>query len=259
VPAAPAITATMPVRDRADLLEASARSVLEQTERDLELVILDDGSTDATWAVAEALAAADPRVRLLRNERSVGIPAARNQLLAAARGRYFAIADSDDLWEPGAFARQRALLDADARLAGVGVRIDCFDTDPAAGTEPGWHWGLRDGRLPFAFSGAMLRTAAVREVGGFDERWPIAEDVHLCYRLAGRGGVFATVDDVLIHIRIHAGSASVRQVRTREWCNLRAQLVGLRELRGRFSGRGYLVLIQSTLRVLLACVGVRRR
>lgn len=256
---APAVTVTMPVRDREDLLEASARSVLDQTERNLELLILDDGSTDGTWAVAERLAAQDARVRLLRNERSVGIPAARNQLLAEARGRYLAICDSDDLLEPTACAKQRALLDADDGLGGAGVRLSVFSGEPADGAEPGWHWGLRDGRLPFVFSGAMFRTEALHQVGGFDERWPIAEDVHLGYRLAGRGWRFDTVPEVLVHIRVHEGSISQRRVLQREYYNLRAQLIGLRALRGRFSLRGYLVVCQSVLRVGLAALGLRRR
>jgi len=63
----------------------------------------------------------------------------------------------------------------------------------------------------------------------------------------------------LMLIRVHQGSISVRQVLRREWGNLRAQLVGLRALRGRFSVRGYLVLFHSSLRVTLAAAGIRRR
>jgi glycosyltransferase involved in cell wall biosynthesis len=255
----PAITAMMLVRDRADLLAAAAGSVLAQTDPDLELVICDDGSVDETWAVAERIAAADERVVLLRNETSRGIPAARNQVLAAARGRYLATCDSDDLSRPERFARQRALLDGDDGLVGVGVRINAFDgDDPAAGSEPGWHWGLRDGRLPFAFCGAMLRVDAVRAAGGFDERYRVAEDLHLTYRLAGRGGRFATVDEVLLDYRIHAGSVTQRRAASREWWTLRAQLRGLVELRGRFSARGWAVVVQTKLRWLGALVGLRR-
>jgi glycosyltransferase involved in cell wall biosynthesis len=249
----------MLVRDRAELLEAAARSVLAQTDRDFELVILDDGSTDATWQVAEQLAASDERVRLLRNEVSVGIPAARNQVLALARGTYVAICDSDDLSRPERFARSRALLDDEPALVGVGVRINAFSgDDPATGREPEWHWGLRDGRLPFAFPGAMLRTDAVRSVGGFSTSYAIAEDLQVAYRLAGAGGRFATVDEILLDYRIHAGSITARRARTREWCTLRAQLRGLRELRGRLSPRGYAVVAQSGLRLLAALVGLRR-
>lgn len=249
----------MLVRDRAGLLEQAAFSVLAQTERDFELVILDDGSTDDTWQVAEALAARDDRVRLLRNGASVGIPAARNQVLEAGRGTYLAVCDSDDLSRPERFASQRTMLDADAALAGVGARFVALEGDDAAtGNEPSWHWGLADGRLPFMFPTGMFRTAALREAGGFSTSYALAEDLELCYRLAASGGRFAIADQVLVDYRIHAGSITQRRAVAREWHNLRAQLAGLRRLRGRFSPRGYAVIVQSLLRTLLAAIGLRR-
>lgn len=252
----PKITAMMLVRDRADLLEPAARSVLAQTERDLELVILDDGSTDGTWAVAEAIAASDERVRLLRNEHSLGIPLARNQVLDAARGEYLATCDSDDLARPHRFAEQRAILDGHPEVVGVGARINAFrGSDTHRGHEPDWNWALRDGRLPFPFCTAMLRTEAVRAVGGFDPRYAVAEDLHLAYRLAGAGGDFATTDTIGVDYRLHAGAVTASRAVQREWCTLRAQLRGALEIR--LSPRGYAVIVQSALRVALAALRLR--
>jgi glycosyltransferase involved in cell wall biosynthesis len=245
----------MPVRDRADLLATAVGSVLAQSESDFELIILDDGSTDGSWHVATALAAADERIVLLRNRESAGIPAARNRILAAARGRYLAICDSDDVSRPTRFEAQRARLQQDASLVGVGCRFTTFDgADPDAGSEPGWHWGLRDGREPFLFASGMFRTEAVRAVGGFDTRYALAEDVNLAYRLAAAGGRFAIVDEVLVHYRIHPGGITSQDIALRERKLLRAQLAGLRVLRGRFSPRGYAVLVQTTLRLGRAAI-----
>lgn len=258
VSSSPAITVAMLVRDREQLLEASARSVLAQSERDLELVIVDDGSRDGSWEVASAIAASDDRVRLLRNEQPRGIPAARNQVLEAARGRFLATLDSDDLLRPDCLARERARLEAEPQLVGVGASLSCFTHEPEDGAEPGWHWGVRDGRPPFPLSGSMLRTEAVREVGGFDERYPVAEDIVLCYRLAARGGRFAIIEDaVLADIRIHSGSIT-SGVLGREWHLLRAHLLGLRLLRGRLSPSGYARVLQTALRVALAALRLRR-
>jgi len=253
----PTITAMMLVRDRADLLDAAASSVLAQTERDLELVILDDGSSDDTWQVAQAIAARDERVRLLRNETSLGIPLARNQVLDAARGEYVATCDSDDLARPHRFAEQRAILDGHPEVVGVGARINAFrGGDPRGGSEPDWNWELRDGRLPFPFCSAMLRVEAVRAVGGFDPRYAVAEDLHLAYRLAGAGGDFATTDTIGVDYRLHDGAVTASRAVTREWCTLRAQLRGAFEIR--LSLRGYAVIAQSALRLALAAVGLRR-
>ncbi len=243
----------MPVRNRADFLAPAMRSVLAQTERDFELVVVDDGSTDDSLRVAQRIAAEDERVVVLRNPVSRGIPVARNQVIAVARGRYLAICDSDDLSRPGRFAAQMRMLDADPGLVGVGVRIEAFSGDrPGDGVEPDWHWGLLDGRLPFAFCGAMLRLAEVRDVGGYDEGYPVAEDLQLAYRMAGAGARFGVVDEVLVDYRLHPGSTTNEFVRKRQWYVLRAQLRGLRELGGRLSPRGYAVIGQSGLRLTAA-------
>lgn len=244
------ITAMTLVKDRVGLVEAAARSVLAQEGVELELVILDDGSTDDTWNVVSALASTDDRVRLLRNERSVGIPAARNQVLAAARGAFVAICDSDDHSRPGRFVQQEAAFAADPDLVGVGGQISCFTHDPATGSVPRWHWGLRDGRLPFPFPGAMFRVDALRAAGGFDETFPMAEDLELCYRLAAHGGAFTMLDQVVLDYRVHQdGVSSMR--RRREWHTLRAQLAGVRHLHGRLSPRGYAVIAQTAVRTLV--------
>ena len=86
---------------------------------------------------------------------------------------------------------------------------------PEDGVEPDWHWGLLDGRLPFAFCGAMLRLAAVRDVGGYDEGVPVAEDLQLAYRLAGVGARFGVVDEVLVDYRLHPGSTTTQFDRKR--------------------------------------------
>lgn len=252
-PGSPIISVMMPVRDRAELLSVAAESVLIQTEPDFEFLILDDGSTDDTWQVASRLAAADDRIVLLRNERSAGIPAARNRILAAARGQFLVICDSDDVSRPTRFAAQRARLEREPLLVGVGTRFTTFrGADPDSGSEPGWHWGLRDGREPFLFGSGMFRTSAIRAVGGFDVNYALAEDVNLAYRLAGAGGRFAIVDEVLLHYRLHQGGITSQDVAERERTLLRAQLAGLRLFRGRFSPRGYAVLLQTTLRLGMA-------
>lgn len=255
----PMISAMMLVRDRAEMLKQAAQAVLCQSYADFELIILDDGSKDDTWAVCQKLAEGDARVCLMQNENSRGIPAARNQVLEKARGKYLVICDSDDISRENRFELQVAKLEHDVDLVGVGARINAFDgNDPSSGAEPNWHWGLKDGRLPFAFPSAMFRTDALRAVKGFNENYKIAEDLHLCYRLAAAEGCFSQVNEILLDYRAHTGSITKAKARTREWCTLKAQCAGLRLLRGRFSLRGYAVLIQSVIRLFLAMIGVRK-
>ncbi|MEA3136705.1 MAG: teichuronic acid biosynthesis glycosyltransferase TuaG, partial [Thermoplasmata archaeon] len=107
-PASVSVSVILPVRNRAILVEAAARSVLDQKWTDLELIVVDGGSTDGTVAVLHRLAASDARVRLLLHDKAEGVSAARNAGARLARGRLLAFQDSDDSWRPETLARQVA-------------------------------------------------------------------------------------------------------------------------------------------------------
>lgn len=87
-------------------------SVQAQTLGDWEMLVADDGSTDRTAEIVEAIAQEDPRVKLIRLPQNGGVAAARNAALARARGRFIAFLDSDDLWQPAKLERQTAFMDA---------------------------------------------------------------------------------------------------------------------------------------------------
>src|SRR4051794_31394978 len=86
-------------------LQQSVRSVLDPSYTDLEVIVVDDGSSDGTAAVCRSLAADDRRVKLI-SQPNAGISAARNRGLAAAAGEWISVIDADDLWRPGKLARQ---------------------------------------------------------------------------------------------------------------------------------------------------------
>ena len=96
--AAPLISVIMPVYNSAASLAAAARSILRQTARDLELIIIDDGSADDSFAAAQRLA--DPRIRLFRNERNIGASQTRNRGIELAQGAFLAPMDADDVCRP---------------------------------------------------------------------------------------------------------------------------------------------------------------
>src|SRR5829696_5216274 len=107
----PAVSVIMPAYNVAPYIGAALESALAQTFADLEVVVVDDGSTDETAAVVEPFAARDGRVRLLRKPNG-GLSSARNHALRHARGDAFALLDSDDLWDPGFLAAQADVLRA---------------------------------------------------------------------------------------------------------------------------------------------------
>jgi len=93
------VSVIMPAYNVEPFVGDALNSALAQTTRNLEVVVVDDGSTDGTGRVVAEIARQDPRVRLV-HQQNRGLAGARNTALAAARGDVFALLDSDDLWEP---------------------------------------------------------------------------------------------------------------------------------------------------------------
>jgi len=119
----------MPVRDGGSQLKSAVLSVVYQTFRDWEMLVIDDGSTDG--AVEQLVALQDRRIRVIRHEVSRGLAVRLNEGVAIARGRYVARMDADDIAFPTRFAKQLALLACDESLDLVGVAIATIDDGDA--------------------------------------------------------------------------------------------------------------------------------
>jgi hypothetical protein len=172
------------------------------------VLAVDDGSADGSAGVLEAWAAADPRVRVIRQARR-GLVSALEAARSAARGGYLARMDADDVAEPRRLQRQRALLDAHPELVGCGCLVRYFPESLVQGGAlryEEWINALvtpddieRDlfVECPLAHPTFFLRADAVAAVGGYQERgWP--EDYDLLLRLWEAGGRFGKVPEVLL-------------------------------------------------------------
>lgn len=207
----PRVSVLLPVRNGARHLPECIRSLRAQTLADVEHVVVDDGSTDATPDLLESWARQDPRVRVVRQE-PAGLVTALERARALARAPLLARMDHDDVALPGRLAAQLDLLEGrpDLVLCGCGVRCVPRDrlTDGARRYER-WLNGLEDAaaierdlfvECPVAHPTFMVRAAAVDAVGGYRDRgWP--EDYDLLLRLWEAGGRFAKVPDVLLRWR----------------------------------------------------------
>ncbi len=107
------VSVIMPVYNCAAYVEEAVRSVLSQTERSLELLVIDDGSTDNTFTIVERLAAEDARVIALKNPENMGVARTRNRGLDMARGEFIAFLDGDDRWHPEKLEEQIARMQAE--------------------------------------------------------------------------------------------------------------------------------------------------
>ena len=107
----PLVSVIMPAYNAGAYIEEAIRSVMAQTLKDWELLVLDDGSSDDTCATVQRLAEEDPRVRLLRNEQNMGAARTRNRGFTLAAGVFVALLDSDDLWLPDKLEKQLAVME----------------------------------------------------------------------------------------------------------------------------------------------------
>ena len=126
----PLVSVVIPAYNCETFVEASVRSAMAQSVRDIEILVVDDGSTDGTAAVVEALCREDERVNLIRPGENRGVAEARNLGVRSARADWVAFLDSDDLWLPEKLEKQLSLRDASgASLLYTGA--SCIDHDGA--------------------------------------------------------------------------------------------------------------------------------
>jgi hypothetical protein len=212
----PAVTVLIPVFNREQFVDEAIRSVIEQDFQDLELLLVDDGSTDRTPAVIETWRKRDPRVAVVTSAANRGIPEALNLGLAHARGKYVARLDSDDLMTPRRLAEQAAVLDARPEVALVSSAYDIVDLE-------GNHLATWTGDEPpevMAFllnffnavgggGQVMFRLADVLAEGGYSPKYPSSEDYDLWVRLLRRGRI-ETLPLVGMTKRTHANQSLQR-------------------------------------------------
>jgi glycosyltransferase involved in cell wall biosynthesis len=179
-------------------------SVLGQRDVELELVVVDDGSSDGTPPIL-AEKAADPRVRVV-TQVNRGVAAARNAGIAATRGDFVALIDADDVWRPDKLARQLALFRADPDLAiaftGYAFTDEWLHTRGVVLHSDLRHWMLLEGDGPGLSSTAMVRVSALGDELRFHEELSTSADLEFAWRASRRGGV-ATVRAPLVLYRTH--------------------------------------------------------
>lgn len=222
---APRVSIAMGIYNCAPTLAEAIDSILAQTFGDWELILCDDGSTDGTLGIAEDYARRDPRIRVIRNPRNLGLNHSLNHCLHVARGEFYARMDGDDISVPERLVKLVAAMDAHPEVALVSSWMTCFD-------EQG-EWGVVRSKptptkedfvrgTPFCHAPCIVRKSVMDQLGGYGtEPWlRRSQDYHLWFRLYAAGHRGINLQESLYRVRdgreaVSRRSFSVRLVESR--------------------------------------------
>lgn len=231
------VTVSLCVYNGEKTIEKCVRALLAQTHRNLDIYVVDDGSTDRTKEIVEAILEDDRRLHLVCLEKNIGTYACKNLVLKNfCRGPYFAHQDADDYSWPERLEKQLAFLDENSDVAACGVGIDEFYKEASDAPQvPSVHetvyskedehyhrknlynafipkgscfnYGIEDlSNIKIAMNGSILfRAEILKELGGFDGRSRVAGDTELLWRLLIRSN-FGNLQEVLYSRKYHSES-----------------------------------------------------
>ena len=217
---APLISIVIPAFNAAGVIAETLASARLQTFKDFEAIIVDDGSTDDTAAVARRFCEADPRFFLIQ-QANQGVSAARNAAIRQSRGEWIAFLDADDVWLPEKLARQMELSRADPRADFLFTNLHFWDGQ--RDLYPTFHAGqpLPEGDIArsliahdaYGTSTVMVRREALFAVGLFDPAVDYSQDWDLWLRLGDRGLWARGVREPLVRYRRWPGSRMTNRLR----------------------------------------------
>jgi glycosyltransferase involved in cell wall biosynthesis len=207
----PRVSVLMSVLNGEAFLRPAVESILGQTFRDFEFIVIDNASTDGTAAILDSYP--DERIVRLRNDSVLSLTQSLNKGLQSVRAPYVARMDADDIAVPVRLARQVAFLDAhpDALLVASYVRLIDRNGDVFANierpTDPIELYNALAYCNPFAHSATMFRQSPVAAVGGYPSQYMFAQDLALWLKLAERGQL-GMIGEVLVDVREHRGQTT---------------------------------------------------
>ena len=209
------VSVIVPALNSARFIGRTLQSIASQSHRQLEIIVVDDGSVDDTLHIVSSYARRDPRIRLFSRDHG-GAPAARNFAASQARGAFLAPCDSDDLWHSEKIALQLAALCSASPNCGAAYCWSVGINEEDAVIIHDWAHGTEEGNvlhammvnsLPGSGSSPLIRRSCFDEAGGYPEDVPNADEWQLYIALAGVCE-FALVRKHLVGYRFRRGQIS---------------------------------------------------
>ncbi|HYK77843.1 MAG TPA: glycosyltransferase family A protein [Daejeonella sp.] len=202
------VTVLMSVYNSEKYLKEAIRSILNQTYRDFEFIIIDDGSSDNSRDIIEQFAAEDPRIVFVKNHQNMGLGASLNRGIKLASGKYIARQDADDLSAPNRLSVQlkHALENQEVDIIGSDCyEIDIYDNiifeNRHHSAQNDFMGNLLSRKGIFAHGSAFLKKDKLLEVGLYDSRFYFTQDIELWLRLISNGAKVHIMNQLLYSYR----------------------------------------------------------
>lgn len=209
----PEITVLLPVFNGELYVAECIESVLAQSFYDIELLVIEDGSTDNTKEIV--LSYVDSRIVYKENVKNIGLTCSLNAGLKNSKGRYVSRIDADDVMYNNRLEKQFHFLEKNPDVTVVGSH--CIVFNQKSGESKEWIWPvdreltflhLLMGRNPVGHPLVMYRSGDIQKVGGYNENYRFAQDVDLWFRLVREGFLFFNIPEFLTMYRVHGGQVS---------------------------------------------------
>ncbi len=223
----PEISVLMSAHNAEQHLSAAVDSILDQSFREFEFIIVNDGSSDRTSEILNCYAAADDRIKLIEQQ-NCGLTASLNIGLKSCEGQYIARMDADDIAIQNRFEEQIKFLRANPGCVAVGSGIQLIDSDGdilgeqfPPETKDEIESALMQGCGAVPHPTAMIRRTSLLDVGGYDESLRYAQDLDLWLRLSEIGGL-ANLNLVLLKYRVHQNAVTSKKRKEQLACAIKA-------------------------------------
>lgn len=205
----PQLSVVMPARNARLFLDESIGSIINQTFTDFEFIILDDASTDGTYAKLQEWASRDPRIRLFHSDKKLGLVGSSNFLSEKVSTPIMARMDADDVSHPDRLHRQWEVLKENPDIVAVGTLCDGIDIKGRS-IRPRDRWRLvrQSPYIPFPHGSAMFRSAAMQAIGGYQKEFEYGEDQDFFFKMRAQGRV-VTLPKCLYSYRYHDENATL--------------------------------------------------
>lgn len=206
----------MPAYNSEKFIGKAIKSILNQTYKNYEFIIIDDCSTDKTLDVIKKYSAKDKRIKFEKNKKNLGIAGNRNRLIELSRGKYIAWQDADDLSIKERIEKEVSFMEKNPSVGICGGFLECFNRKGVSGIR---YYSPNDIYLrkhifrmsPVAQPSSIIRSNVIKELGKYDVSLSSAEDLDMSFRI-GSVSKFANLQEIVLKYREHDQSNTFRQL-----------------------------------------------